>query len=255
MPQKYDENEVLKKLEQLGLSGKESRVYLALLSREYVGTSKLIAATGLHSQYVYDGLKGLEEKGLVHHVVQSGRKKFAAQTPKHLEVLVQERKRTVDALVPQLLSFAGKSDMQSFEVYQGTESFKAQEFEKLEAAAVGSKLDIIGDEGLLFYDVMGDDISVYEEMRISKKIFLRYIASPDHVQKALKALPRAEYIEFRTLEGLKSGRINTNIWDDRFSINIYGDPVMTFSLSNKEIAANYRNFFDSLWQKCESARQ
>jgi sugar-specific transcriptional regulator TrmB len=250
MPENNDE--ILKKLKDLGLSEKESRIYLALLSRDYVGTSKLIAATGLHSQYVYDGLAGLEEKGLVHHVVKSGRKRFAAQTPKHLEVLVQEKQRTVDALVPQLLSMAGKSDMQSFEVYQGIESFKAAEFQKLKDAKEGSLLDIIGDEGLLFYDVMGEDIDEYEQMRIDKKIFLRYVASPDHVSKALAALPRTEYIEFRTLEGLKSGRINTNIWEDRVSINIYGNPVLTFSISNKEIASNYRNFFESLWQKCEA---
>jgi sugar-specific transcriptional regulator TrmB len=251
MSQNNDENQLLKKLEELGLNEKESRVYIALLSREYVGTSKLIGATGLHSQYVYDGLKGLEEKGLVHHVVKNGRKKFAAQTPKHLEILVQEKQRTVDALVPQLLSMAGKSDMQSFEVYQGVESFKAEEFKKLENAAENSSLHIIGDEGLLFYDVMGDDIHVYEETRINKKIFLRYVASPDHVSKALEALPRTEYMEFRTLEGLQSGRINTNIWEDRVSINIYGNPVMTFSISNREIAANYLNFFDSLWSKCD----
>lgn len=255
MPKNNDKNEILKKLEELGLSEKESRVYLALLSRDYVGTSKLIVATGLHSQYVYDGLKGLEEKGLVHHVVKNGRKRFAAQTPKHLEVLVQEKRRTVDALLPQLLSLAGKSDMQSFEVYQGTESFKAEEFQKLKDAAVGSALDIIGDEGLLFYDVMGDEIDEYEKMRIDKKIHLRYVASVDHVGKALAALPRSEYIEFRTLPGLKSGRINTNIWQDRVSINIYGEPVLTFSISNKEIAANYQNFFESLWQKCTQVQQ
>lgn len=254
MPEKNDENTIVKKLTELGLNEKESRVYVALLSREYVGTSKLITSTGLHSQYVYDGLKGLEEKGLVHHVVKNGRKRFAAQTPKHLEVLVQEKQRTVDALVPQLLSMAGKSDMQSFEVYQGVESFKAEEFQKLEDAEVGSTLDIIGDEGLLFYETMGDDIHVYEEMRINKKIHLRYIASPDHVGKALEALPRTEYIEFRTLPGLKSGRINTNIWADRVSINIYGHPVMTFSLSNKEIAATYQNFFESLWAVCNEVR-
>jgi sugar-specific transcriptional regulator TrmB len=251
MPKNHDENAILSKLEALGLSEKESRVYLALLSREYVGSSKLIMATGLHSQYVYDALTGLEERGLVHHVVKRGRKKFAAQTPKHLDVLVQEKKRTVDALIPQLLALSGKPEMQSFEVYQGVESFKAEEFQKLESAAIGSSLQIIGDEGTLFFETMAEDLRVYEELRIAKKISLRYIASPENVSKIQKAFSRSEYIEIRTLEGLKPGRINTNIWEDRVSINIYGTPVLTFSLSNREIAANYLNFFESLWHKCD----
>ena len=251
MPEKYGENEILKKLSHLGLRDKESKVYLALLSRGYVGTSALIAATGLHSQYVYDGLIGLEEKGLVHHVLKNGRKKFAAQSPKHLEVLVQEKKRAVDALIPQLLSLSGRSDLQSFEVYQGVESFKAEEFQKLKEAPVGSRLHIIGDEGQLFYEVMGEDLEEYECIRVEKKIHLRHIASMENKERNIASLPSNKFFEMRTLEGLLPGRINTNIWDDRVSFNIYSAPVITFSISNKEIAENYLNFFNALWEKCD----
>lgn len=252
MPEINDEIDLLKKLEALGLSSKESRVYIALLSREYVGTSKLITATGLHSQYVYDGLAGLEEKGLVHHVIKNGRKKFAAQTPKHLDVLVQEKKRTVDALIPQLMSLSGKKDMQSFEVYQGSESFKAQEFEKIKRAHEGALLHIIGDEGTSFYESMGEDLALYEEMRVEKKIKVRYIASAENARSTLKALPRPHYFELRTLAGLQPGKINTNIWEDRVSFNVFGNPVITFSLVNKEIAENHLNFFEAIWSKCET---
>ncbi|MCE9541517.1 hypothetical protein K8R03_03075 [Candidatus Kaiserbacteria bacterium] len=254
MSEIHDESLLRKKLEVLGLSQKESRTYLALLSRGYVGSSKLIAATGLHSQYVYDGLAGLEEKGLVNHVIRNGRKRFAAQSPKHLEILVQEKQRTVDALVPQLLSLAGKSDMRSFEVYQGIESFKSEEFQKLESVTAGTSLHIIGDEGNLFFEAMGDDMNAYEEIRIERKIFLRYIASRENVQNTLRALPRSKYFEIRTLEGLRPGRTNTNIWEDRVSINIYSEPVITFSLTNREIATNYLNFFESIWAKCEPVK-
>lgn len=251
MPKNYDENEVLQKLEQLGLNEKESRIYVALLSREYVGTSKLIAATGLHSQYVYDGLSGLEEKGLVHHVIQNGRKRFAAQTPKHLEMLVQEKRRVVDALVPQLLSMSGKRDLQTFEVYQGRESCKAQDFRMLESAPQGSSFDIIGDEGRRFFDLMGDDMEVYEAMRVEKKLHLRHIISPDNAEETLRALQRPQYFEMRTMSKLEIGHMNTLIWDDFISLHMFAEPPTTFVLTNKDVAQSYRNFFNALWDKCD----
>jgi DNA-binding MarR family transcriptional regulator len=254
MPQNNDENVILKKLTELGLNEKESRVYLALLSREYVGTSKLITATGLHSQYVYDGLAGLEQKGLVHHVIQNGRKRFAAQTPKHLEMLVQEKRRVVDALVPQLLSLSGKRDLQTFEVYQGNESCKMQDFRMLESVHEGSSFDIIGDEGRRFFELMGDDMEVYEAMRVEKKIHLRHIISPDNAEETLRALQRPQYFEMRTMPKLAIGHINTLIWEDFISLHMFGEPVTTFVLTNKEVAQSYRNFFEALWATCDEVK-
>ncbi len=251
MPENKDESEVLKKLTDLGLSEKEARVYIALLSREYVGTSKLIHATGLHSQYVYDALIGLEAKGLAHHVIHSGRKRFAAQTPKHLETLIQEKKRTVDALVPQLMALSGKGDLQTFEIYQGVESCKAQDFRMLEEAPVGERLDIIGDEGRRFFDLMGDDIDVYESMRIEKKVHLRHIVSPNNATEVLEALQRPKYFELRTLTGFAVGHINTLVWSSHISLHAFGNPTTTFTLKDREVAQSYRNFFDALWAKCD----
>ena len=54
---KNSEQDLLKQLEAVGLTNKESLVYLALLPRNDVGSSKLITATGLHGQFVYDALE------------------------------------------------------------------------------------------------------------------------------------------------------------------------------------------------------
>lgn len=251
MPEILGETELQKKLADLGLTEKEAQVYLALLSRGYVGTSKLIQATELHSQYVYDALSGLERKGLAHHVIQSGRKRFAAQTPKHLETLVQEKRRLVDSLVPQLLSLSGKRDLQTFEVYQGVESCKAQDFRMLTEAKEDSSFDIIGDEGRRFFDLMGDDAEVYEEMRVEKRVRLRHIISPDNAQETLRALQRPKYFEMRTMPKLAVGHINTLIWDDFISLHMFGELPTTFILINRDVAQSYRNFFEALWDTCD----
>src|SRR3990167_10333976 len=79
MSKKIDEKmngDIIMSLEALGLKKKEARVYLALLELGQVGSSKIIQRTGLHGQFVYQALEGLEEKGLAQHAIQAGRKKL-----------------------------------------------------------------------------------------------------------------------------------------------------------------------------------
>jgi hypothetical protein len=85
------EHDLIKQLSDVGLTDKEARVYLALLSRQNVGSSKLIAATGLHGQFVYDALARLEQLGLAKHVIQNGRKKFSPNYGSKLQTLFSDR--------------------------------------------------------------------------------------------------------------------------------------------------------------------
>src|SRR3989338_11050127 len=93
---------LLKKLEDFGLNNKEAQVYLALLPHRDIGSSKIIRATGLHGQFVYDALNRLEELGLAKNVVQNGRKKFSANTPSRILALLEEKKLSAQSVVRQL---------------------------------------------------------------------------------------------------------------------------------------------------------
>ena len=58
-------------LEFLGLSERESRVYLSLLDLGPTTTSKLIRKTGIASSKIYDVLEKLTHRGLVTHIIQN----------------------------------------------------------------------------------------------------------------------------------------------------------------------------------------
>src|SRR3989338_9941491 len=134
MSNKIDKEEntgLLKKLEELGLSGKEARVYLALFPRRDTGTSNLILATSLHGQFVYAALAKLEDLGLAKHVIQGGRKKFSANAPARLMSLIEEKRLAAQSVAKELQSrFAGAHE-QDFEVYQGESAFIAHQMDLL----------------------------------------------------------------------------------------------------------------------------
>src|SRR3990167_6740891 len=118
---------LVKRLGDLGLSEKEARVYIALLPYSDIGSSKLIRATRLHGQFVYDALEKLEQLGLARHVIQNGRKKFSANSPKRILSLIEEKKLSAQSVVRQLQDrFAGAHE-QDFEVLQGVNAFVAHQ--------------------------------------------------------------------------------------------------------------------------------
>lgn len=248
MSENTDESVISAKLEGLGLSEKESRVYLALLPYRDIGSSKLIRATGLHGQFVYEALAKLEAKGLARHVVQNGRKKFSANTPNRLLSLIEEKKLAANALAKELQSrYAGERE-QDVEIFQGDSAFVAQQLELLRRQPDGVVINVIASETERYQATLEAEGAWDEYLRIlrEKKIKTRYLGSEKQRQR-LQTLERTEQWTFRILPGHATGLMNTDIWNDNITLNIFGDPVLCITVTGKEIADGYREFFETLW--------
>ncbi len=251
MSEKLDEKqkgELLKSLGSLGLNDHEALVYMALLKLGETGTSPIIRETALHGQYVYQSLERLEGSGLVQHVIKRGRRKYSAKTPNTLVHLAEERKAQAEAVALRLGEFMTLAPEQTFETYQGHESYVAHEFDMLDRAEEGSELLIMGGSGDRFNAELGKRLSEYVELQTKKKIRIRYIGSDD--QRTLMPMLHGKRSDFsvRYLPGLFTGEVNTNIWPDAIGFNIYGDPVARFTVFNPVVATSYRQFFETLWK-------
>jgi hypothetical protein len=238
---------LVKKLVEFGLSDKGARVYIALLPFRDIGSSKLIRATGLHGQFVYDALEKLEELGLAKHVIQNGRKKFSANTPTRILSLIEEKKLSAQAIVRELQNrFVGEHE-QDFEVFQGESAFAAHEFETLRSAPEGSAFDVIGGPNMPYMKIIGTEAGEYERVRKEKGITVRYIGAPSQTEELAERKKITELFEYRILPGHSVGRVNTDIWHDQIHLNIFGEPILSFTLTSKTIADGYREFFETLW--------
>lgn len=246
----FDENssqELLKRLEGLGLSNKEGRVYLALLPRRDTGSSKLIKATGLHGQFVYDALERLEELGLAKHVVQNGRKKFTANTPNRLLALVDEKRLTAHSIARELQSRFQGAHEQDFEVYQGRDAFVAHEFSLLEEMPEGSTICVLGGGGGNYISTMDTEMEEYDRLRDRRNIKVRYISAAAQGDALRKMASTRRNFEYRIFPHLEKGLVDTDIWPNKVILNFFGVPLLSFTLTSKEIADSYRQFFEALW--------
>ena len=253
MSKNLDENDsvLLKKLSDLGLSDKEARVYLELLPRRDTGSSKLIRATGLHGQFVYDALERLEELGLAKHVVQNGRKKFSGNTPKRLVSLIDEKRTTAHSLAYELQNRFQGSHEQDFEVYQGKDAFIAHEFELMETMPEGCTLDILGGGGSTYVGIIGEGMEQFEETRNRRGIKIRYISSSGQGATLQHMARTRQNFDYRIFPHLEKGMIDTDIWPDRLLLQFYGEPILSFCLTSKQITDSYRQFFEALWMISE----
>jgi sugar-specific transcriptional regulator TrmB len=248
MSNNLDKTKIISDLERLGLSPKEAAVYVALLGLGEVGSSKIIEKTGLHGQYVYQALDALEKRGLAQHVIRNGRRKYSAQPPRTLTRLIDQQKRLADEVAETLSKMVVVPTEQAFEVYQGSDSYIAHEFDMLDRAKPDSTLLVVGGTGDAFVKTLGMRIGEYDTLRRKKKIAVRYIGSEDQRETLRKTHGLRQNFEFRLLPGLFTGLVNTNVWPDSVAFNIYGEPVSRITISSKVVAESYAQFFETLWK-------
>ena len=260
MSKKIDEKmngDIIMSLEALGLKKKEARVYLALLELGQVGSSKIIQRTGLHGQFVYQALEGLEEKGLAQHAIQAGRKKFNANSPERIRSLIDDKKRAAEDAIAKLGQLTGRPALQQFEVFQGAKAYVTHEFNQLERAEVNSELLLIGGgegpegkrtQGDQFLTAMGSRMDEYERLREEKNIRIRYIVGENQRMNLFWYKNNRKLFECRMLPGFMSGLVNTDLWPDTINFNMFGSMIIAFSIKNEELAKSYGDFFETLWK-------
>jgi hypothetical protein len=243
-----ENKDFLRKLEGLGLSEKESLVYLALLPLRDVGSSKLIQATGLHGQFVYDALSKLEKMGLAKHVIQNGRKKFSANTPNRLLSLIEEKRFAAQSVAKELQGRFSGIHEQDFEVFQGESAFHTHQFDMLERVEKDQEALAICGPTERFLDTLGSGESdEFERLRVEKGLRVRYIGMEPMRERLAQMRTWRKLWEYRIFPGQSTGLVDTDIWPDNLTFNVFGDPILSFTITSKIIAQGYREFFEALW--------
>jgi sugar-specific transcriptional regulator TrmB len=211
-----------------------------------------VRSTGLHGQFVYDALAALEEKGLVTHITVGQRKKFSAVHPSHLMYLADRQKRLVGKVVEELSHKVRKNAGQDFSFYLGEEAFIANEFDELDRAEEAETWYIIVGESDKFYEIFDTKLlAEFDATRIKKRIQIKTLLSTPGKPGYTVAPVHREYFEFRTLPNFGLSIVNTIVRPHSFALTTYSDKVLTYKVTNDEVALSYRNFFTALWNIAE----
>lgn len=231
-------------LEELGLTGNEAKIFLALSKSEGLAVSEIATCTGFSRPYVYDALDRMQEKQMVSFLKEEGRKVYTAAPPSFLREIVREKLSRIDQLVGELETVRPTREL-DVELHRGTGVFKVLLKDILSTVKEQQEILIFGidDEAL----ISEDENTLIQLQQYFARIERKKITERVIVRKGSRNLPEATPSKYRFLPPETIGNTAFEVYADRVAIFFWGEPNHLVLIKNKEAADSYRRQFQVLW--------
>jgi len=237
-------------LKEYGLSEKEIKVYLALLPLGTINLQQIAKRLDFPRTTVYNTLNQLIEKGLVSRIEKKGINHFTAVEPEKLTMKLEERKKLIESIMPNLNQLKTQiKDMSSVEIYEGfkgvytvlTDVFKKKQQTYYFGGYAGALeiLKHIPDHARM--------------MRLDKKIPAKIIIAPMDTE----IFHKKEYkklTEMRFLDSMKEFPCMILIYGNNVAIHTVEEELIGIIIRNKEVTAAMRMVFNMYWKMATPAK-
>lgn len=251
--------EILEQIKHVGLSDKESRVFLALLELGPSLASEVSKQSGVSRTFCYDVLNKLGVMGLVKVVSGTGSKRrYVTEHPRRLVTYLdnqkkkfENRKTSVEKLLPQLVSLYKTEHKPVVKFYEGIDGVKEVFRETLQQS----------EEILVCSDVEEWETSSFKSWmqqyfleRSQRKIKVRGLINPTkHSTDFIQTYPPQHVTEYRWLRSgvFPSLGCEVNIFGDKIIMAIVKQPVVAVLIDSEELSTVFRVLFETAWHTAE----
>lgn len=245
-------------LEAIGLTKNEVKIYVALLEVGLTRTGILLKKTGIHPSKMYDGLERLTQKGLVTYIVKANTKHFKAVNPRRLLDFLKDKKKKIDEqenevkeILPQLeLKQKLGLDETEAEIFRGWKGMDTV-YRMLRDTLKKGDLNLVFGAGLgedteMVRRFFNKHLMLMAKKRIKQKIIYNEEARGNiHEQTQHPHLFQVKYLKNTTPAEI-------NIWADKTMIVILRKDPTVILVSDKKVAASFRQYFDVMWLLAKS---
>jgi len=241
-------------LEEIGLSKNEAKVYTALLDLVSASAGPIIEKAEIPHSKVYPVLDRLIEKGLAPYVLKGNVRYYQPSPPQALVDYLEQKKKAiaqqqgeVRKIIPQFAKkkkeLEGKQSAAVFEGIQGVKNAMYMALEELKR----------GEEYLVFAlgeELMEKQLVIFfknlHHERVQRGITLRIIVPRKIKEGFLKShvYPKMEYRFTDT--GFPTG---VRLFKNKVITMVWGEKPTAIVVESRQLAENYRKFFEDLWRK------
>jgi predicted transcriptional regulator len=235
----------LKELKVLGLTNGEIRVYGAILALGISTINNIHERTGFERRAIYDIINKLIEKGFVTYTLERGKRTYQCAPPSKLKEeihqKIKELKKT-DSLMPEISKLYNSSKPRiNLEVFRGKEGMKSVFEDTLNYKDVY----FIGG-GYYIMDLLPFYWPHFNKRRI--KLGVRWHNLARHETKG-REIPEKRLMSMKYLPKDFSGSPSVIfIFGDKIVNVLWGDEWFAFMVQSKQIAENYKRYFNYLWK-------
>ncbi len=237
-------------LEQIGLTDRESKVYLALLELGSTTTSKIIRKTAIESSKIYDVLERLEHKGVVTHIIMNGKKHFKAAKPDKLFYLIKEKEYLIENMLPQLnLLYNKVAEEEDAEIVKGKQGAKNIYEDILNTA---KDWDILGGSGKGITTLPYYLPQFYKRLE-NKKISTRILfVDTEETRIQRQELTKHKNIQIKFLPKKIQNLLILSVYANKLIIvpiipNIEEMPL-AIQITSKTTSQGFKQYFNWLWK-------
>ncbi|MBT3836288.1 hypothetical protein HOD05_04485 [Candidatus Woesearchaeota archaeon] len=243
-------------LKEAGLTEGEIKVYLALLELGLSTIGPILEKSRITKSIIYRILERLIDKGLVSYIIKNKTKHFQASSPKKLVDYIEKRKQEMDEnkkkveeLLPQLLlkqNMSKKSEATIYEGFKGIMTVHDKRFEKLKK----------GDE-YFFFGLPPEQPGYYHaywekdhKKRAKLGIKCKMLYNQKVTNKVLKNRNSFKFCQARRMPL----DVTTPAWILGYKdITVIGlplaDKAFAFEIVNQEVADSFKSYFEWFWKK------
>lgn len=251
---------LLNELQNLGLSDKEARVYVASVQIGSAPMQKIAKLANVNRATTYVLVESLMKRGLMTSVTKGKKRYFQAEQPERLLEIIQKEKRellareeTVKELVPQLMNLheatqevQGKPKVKFYEGKNGLlavrdEILKNKEKEVYSLYNRDAILDVFTTE----------EQGEFNDKRVGKKIKSHAIYTSKDGDTAKDS--KVEFIDFSFIDNKDyNSPIDITVFDDKVAITSLDDPLMSVIIENEDIADSFKQLLGLVEKKATS---
>lgn len=228
-------------LQELGLNRRESICYTSLLELGSSKVGKIVKKTGIPSSKIYEILDKLIQRGLVSYVIKNNIKHYQASDPNSLINYLEEKKKKIKQILPQLLLKQKFSKKQSVELFEGQKAIFTL-FTNLIADAKPKELYLVfsineenkTDQANLFFKNLA-------LRRKEKKLDTRLLKNIKYYVKEKHTKLKLRYTNFNLPQG-------TTIFRNYVILLTWVESPVAIKIESEVFANQQREFFLDLWK-------
>jgi len=248
-----------RELKKLGLSDKESKIYLTSLQRGPETAPTLAKQAEIVRPTTYVVIDGLVKKGLMSSVTKGNKIYYTAESPEHLLSLlriekqhIEEKEREFKRFLPELNSLANLSgEKPKVRVFEGIEGLKTirEDIIKSKTKEIYSFIPL--DE---LYSLFAEKehSEVISKTRMEKKIksYVIYTSRRKDYFKPVdkEQLREAKYVSPESFP-FKAG---IDIYANKVGIYTFKNQILGILIENNDISNTLRMIFQMLWKNTKN---
>lgn len=244
-------------LREIGLTGSEIKVYLALLELGDSTRGDIVNKSKITGSKVYELLEKLQQKGLVSIYSKNKIKHFKPTNPKQIlyyledkkQKLTQIEKQTKEILPSLLLQFNSSKEEQEVELLTGLKGLEIIFREQVEMLGKRETCYVIGGTKGMDENVIVAFFQKIHELREDKKIKTKMLYNMYQKKSASKNYSARKYPGTTTKFIEHASPVSINVYKDRTVIIIFSKKISAIHIKSQDVANSFLEYFNILWKQ------